>query len=340
MDISQLKANSTTNNLHVMLVRKLKLNNPKNIDKPIYKYLFVDVNNQVIQVTLFGNAMFEKYAESSVLSLTNFMVCPESKNAFWFKTNKANLYLLSNSICCIKLMESISSFPKQVMQINELEALDVKEKILISLQCVVVNVNQKQLGEKLNTKALAIDTKENISIDINIWGEEFILANNFVYNLFNVMLDPSQGYVISKLWCSTYEKLGNKDCEYYNTATCVNITTKTINGVKFESWTELEASTESMASISVMLMDVKLYTNKNSCSLSFKFQDSSNKIATATAWTSSSLEPAIVGIKLAEAEKSFQDMIGESFKIKVVVKRKRSLEDGTICYFSLLKIQK
>jgi len=297
MDISQLKANSTTNNLQVMLVRKLKLNNPKNIDKPIYKYLLVDVNNQVIQVTLFGNAMFEKYAESSVLSLTNFMVCPESKNAFWFKTNKANLYLLSNSICCIKLMESISSFPKQVMQINELEALDVKEKILISLQCVVVNVNQKQLGEKLNTKALAIDTKENISIDINIWGEEFILANNFVYNLFNVMLDSSQGYVISKLWCSTYEKLGNEDCEYYNTATCVN-------------------------------------------SLSFKFQDSSNKIATATAWTSSSLEPAIVGIKLAEAEKSFQDMIGESFKIKVVVKRKRSLEDGTICYFSLLKIQK
>jgi glucose-1-phosphate cytidylyltransferase len=30
-------------------------------------------------------------------------------------------------------------------------------------------------------------------------------------------------------------------------------------------------------------MDVKLYTNKNSCSLSFRFQDSSNKIATVTA---------------------------------------------------------
>jgi len=122
MDISQLKANSTTNNLQVMLVRKLKLNNPKNIDKPIFKYLFVDVNNQAIQVALFGNAMFEKYVESSVLSLTNFMVCPWSKNAFWFKTNKANLYLLSNSICSVKLMESISSFPKQVLQINELEA--------------------------------------------------------------------------------------------------------------------------------------------------------------------------------------------------------------------------
>jgi hypothetical protein len=222
MDISQLKANSTTNNLQVMLVRKLKLNNPKNIDKPIFKYLFVDVNNQAIQVTLFGNAMFEKYLESNVLSLTNFMVCPESKNAFWFKTNKANLYLLSNSICSVKLMESISSFPKQVLQIDELEALDVKEKTLVSLQCVVVNVNQKQLGEKFNTQSF--DTKKNISIDINIWGEEFILANNFVYNLFNVMLDPSQGYVISKVWCSTYEKLGNEDCAYYNPATCVNIT--------------------------------------------------------------------------------------------------------------------
>jgi len=117
-------------------------------------------------------------------------------------------------------------------------------------------------------------------------------------------VDPSQGYVISKLWCSTYEKLGNEDCEYYNPATCFNITTETINGVKFESWTELETSTESIASISVMLMDVKLYTNKNSYGLSFKFQDSSNKIATVTAWTSSSLEPVIVGTKLADAEES------------------------------------
>ena len=66
MDISQLKTNTTTNNLHVMLVRKLKFNNPKNIDKPIYKYLFVDINDQAIQVTLFGNAMLEKYVESSV----------------------------------------------------------------------------------------------------------------------------------------------------------------------------------------------------------------------------------------------------------------------------------
>jgi len=98
----------------------------------------------------------------------------------------------------------------------------VKEKTLVSLQCVVVNVNQKQLGEKFNTQSF--DTKKNISIDINIWGEEFILANNFIYNLFNVMLDPSQGNVISKLWCSTYEKLANEESEYYNTATCVNIT--------------------------------------------------------------------------------------------------------------------
>jgi len=323
-----------------MLVRKQKLNNPKNIDKPIYKYLFVDVNNQAIQVTLFGNAMFEKYAESSVLSLTNFMVCPEAKNAFWFKTNKANLYLLSNSICNVKLMESISSFSKQIKQITEIEMLDVKEKTLVSLQCVVINVNQKQLGEKFNTKALAIDTKKNISIEINIWGEEIILANNFVYNLFNVMLDPSQGYVITKVWCSTYEKLGNEDCAHYNPATCVNITTKTINGIKFESWTELETSTESIASIAVMLMDVKLYTNKNSSSLSFKFQDSSNKIASVSAWTSSSLEPVIVGTKLADAEESFQAMIGESFKIKVAVKRKRSVEDASISYFSLLKIEK
>jgi hypothetical protein len=90
--------------------------------------LFVDVNNQAIQVTLFGNAMFEKYVESSVLSLTNFMVCPEAKNAFCFKTNKANLYLLSNSICNVKLMESISSFPKQVMQITIYGCVETQDR--------------------------------------------------------------------------------------------------------------------------------------------------------------------------------------------------------------------
>jgi len=90
--------------------------------------LFVDVNNQAIQVTLFGNAMFEKYVESSVLSLTSFMVCPEAKNAFWFKTNKANLYLLSNSICSVKLMESISSFPKQVMQITIYGCVETQDR--------------------------------------------------------------------------------------------------------------------------------------------------------------------------------------------------------------------
>jgi hypothetical protein len=141
------------------------------------------------------------------------------------------------------------------------------------------------------------------------------------------MLDPSQGYVISKVWCSTYEKSGNEDCTHYNPATCVNITTKTINGIKFESWTELERSTESIASIAVMLMDVKLYTNKNSSSLSFKFQDSSNKIASVSAWTSSSLEPVIVGTKLADAEESFQAMIGESFKIKVAVIEEFEISD-------------
>jgi len=90
--------------------------------------LFVDVNNQAIQVTLFGNSMFEKYVESSVLSLTNFIVCPEAKNAFWFKTNKANLYLLSNSICSVKLMESISSFPKQVMQITIYGCVETQDR--------------------------------------------------------------------------------------------------------------------------------------------------------------------------------------------------------------------
>ena len=90
--------------------------------------MFVDVNNQAIQVTLFGNAMFEKYVESSVLSLTNFIVCPEAKNAFWFKTNKANLYLLSNNICSVKLMESISSFPKQVMQITIYGCVETQDR--------------------------------------------------------------------------------------------------------------------------------------------------------------------------------------------------------------------
>jgi len=33
-------------------------------------------------------------------------------------------------------------------------------------------------------------------------------------------------------------------------------------------------------------------------------------------------------------------MIGASFKIKVAVKRKRSVEDASISYFSLLKIEK
>ena len=92
MNISQLKANNTTNELVVMLVRKIKLKNSKNVEKPIYKYLFIDANNQAIQLTCFGIATFDKYQEGNVLSLTSFMVCSETKNAFWFKSNTANLY--------------------------------------------------------------------------------------------------------------------------------------------------------------------------------------------------------------------------------------------------------
>jgi hypothetical protein len=156
------------------------------------------------------------------------------------------------------------------------------------------------------------------------------------------MIEPSQGFVLSKIWCSNYEQISQHECKHYDMASCVNITIKTIIGVKFESWSELEAATETVGSISVMLMDVKLYKSANniSSSLSFKFQDLSNKIATATAWSSSALEPFSIGIKIADAEETFQALIGQSFKIKVSIKRKRTMEEGTRAYYSLLKIQK
>jgi hypothetical protein len=325
-----------------MLVKKLKLKNSKNVEKPIYKYLFVDANNQAIQLTCFGIATYDKYVEGNVLSLTSFMVCSETKNAFWFKSNTANLYLLSNSISRIKHLNEIPSFKKDFLHINELDSLDIQEKYLISVQCVLININSRQIGEKTNLKALAIDCNKNVSIDLNIWGDEVNLINNFVYNLSNLMVEPSQGYVLSKIWCSSYEQVTQHECKHYDMASCLNITTKTIIGVKFESWAELEAATESVGSISVMLMDVKLYqsSNKLSSSISFKFQDLNNKIATATAWSSSALEPVSIGIKLADAEENFQALIGESFKIKVSIKRKRSMEEGTRAYYSLLKIQK
>ena len=203
--ISDLIINKPVNDLTVIIIKKLTVVNPKN-NKAIYKYVFFD-EFEYIQLTQFTQSSLEIYKEGSIVTLSGYMVSPETKNSFWFKLNARNVCLISNNACKIKQSTSKLDSSINYKSIMDINAMVISEKTLISIKAIVLSIKQSEFNGKKKQSLILLDIKDNMTIEALFWDFNTLFKENYSYEFNNIVVENITGIRIGKVWCSTFKEL-------------------------------------------------------------------------------------------------------------------------------------
>lgn len=154
-------------------------------------------------MTQFGySAIYDKFEENSIVKLNNFMIGIEPKGVFWFECNSTNYYLISNSTSLVNNVSETEKLIGDILchSVSELAHLDIKNKKLITFKCIIKNSIKNIFNGKTRINATAIDTNKNYSISVVVWDISTDIDSGFEYTFNNVLIDPTNGFTIGKLF--------------------------------------------------------------------------------------------------------------------------------------------
>ena len=330
LNIGQLKMG-----INLLFKNFVSIKNPKNPKQYINKFLLTD-GYENIQLIEYGNSkIINIFDKGNILYFQHYRVVEEITNDYSFVLNSKNYCLNTNSLS--KVLQSTELIKeKNPFSIKDLINLSAKNKSLLDIKTVVMNIKYKKIN---NTYLILFDSvitdEKTYMISSTFYNVEINLIENGLY-LFKNLIYTDKNDV--KLTNSCYTEINLIErLSKYKLLNTFNLTENSRSKTEFHSFSELDSNNSiNTAIITVELLDAFLKVNNTISYISLRVQDKKIIRTYINVWEIEAFSTLGLTGTIENVYSELLSYIGKDIKVNLKISRKKNNGGIIINYYNLI----